>query len=140
MGEVFGVYVGATPSRKEPSYWDGSIPWVSSGEVAFCRILDTAENITEEGLARTSTRLHPEGTVLLGMIGEGKLEARQRFLILKRATIRTAQLSAFPRLCILRNMSIGISTACMNGHEPQVMVVIINQLSTKKRYSGSQSH
>ena len=55
LGEVFGVYVGATPSRKEATFWGGDVPWVSSGEVAFCRISDTEEKITAVGLAQ---RLH----------------------------------------------------------------------------------
>jgi type I restriction enzyme S subunit len=72
VGDVFDVHVGATPSRKEPDYWGGTIPWVSSGEVAFCRISKTREGITEAGLRHTSTSLHPTGTVLIGMIGEGR--------------------------------------------------------------------
>jgi type I restriction enzyme S subunit len=80
IGEVFGVYVGATPSRKEPAFWDGDVPWVSSGEVAFCSIRQTAETISEAGLRNTSTRLHPPGTVLLGMIGEGKTRGQAAIL------------------------------------------------------------
>jgi type I restriction enzyme, S subunit len=80
VGEVFGVYVGATPSRKEDTYWHGNIPWVSSGEVAFCRITNTAEAISEAGLRDTSTRMHPRGTVLLGMIGEGKTRGQAAIL------------------------------------------------------------
>jgi type I restriction enzyme S subunit len=80
IGSVFGVYVGATPSRKEPTFWDGSIPWVSSGEVAFCRIAETREKISDKGLASTSTRLHPTGTVLIGMIGEGKTRGQVAIL------------------------------------------------------------
>lgn len=72
MGQCFNVVVGATPSRKEKTYWDGSIPWVSSGEVQFCRITSTKESITEVGLANSSTKLNPKGSILLGMIGEGK--------------------------------------------------------------------
>lgn len=72
LGQAFRVAVGATPSRGEPSFWKGAIPWVSSGEVSFCRIRATRETITEAGLANSSTELHPQGTVLLGMIGEGK--------------------------------------------------------------------
>ena len=72
LGVVFGVYVGATPSRKNDAYWSGRINWVSSGEVAFCRIKKTSETISIEGLRNASTRVHPPGTVLLGMIGEGK--------------------------------------------------------------------
>jgi len=80
IGQVFDVFVGATPSRREPSYWNGRIPWVSSGEVAFCRIRDTREKVTEEGLQNTSTVLHPPGTVLLGMIGEGKTRGQAAIL------------------------------------------------------------
>lgn len=77
---MFEVYVGATPSRGKQEYWDGSIPWVSSGEVAFCRIRKTKERITEKGLANSSAKLHPQGTVLLGMIGEGKTRGQVAIL------------------------------------------------------------
>jgi type I restriction enzyme S subunit len=80
FGQVFDVYIGATPSRKRPDYWGGRIPWVSSGEVAFCRIRQTREMITELGLANTSTQVHPSGTVLLGMIGEGKTRGQAAIL------------------------------------------------------------
>lgn len=80
IGQVFGVYVGATPGRKDARYWGGDVPWVSSGEVAFTRISDTSEKITDLGLASASTRLHPVGTVLLGMIGEGKTRGQAAIL------------------------------------------------------------
>jgi len=80
LGQMFEVYVGATPSRGKQEYWDGTIPWVSSGEVAFCRIRKTKERITEKGLANSSAKLHPQGTVLLGMIGEGKTRGQVAIL------------------------------------------------------------
>ena len=80
LGRAFEVYVGATPSRAKPEYWNGDIPWVSSGEVAFCRIRETRERITEAGLGNSSTYLHPPGTVLLGMIGEGKTRGQSAIL------------------------------------------------------------
>ena len=80
IGEVFGVYVGATPSRSNQNYWGGVIPWVSSGEVAFCRIKSTKERITEAGYINTSTEIHPSGTVMLAMIGEGKTRGQAAIL------------------------------------------------------------
>jgi type I restriction enzyme S subunit len=80
IGYAFEVYVGATPSRAKPEYWNGNIPWVSSGEVAFCRISETSERITEEGLNNSSTDIHPAGTVLLGMIGEGRTRGQVAIL------------------------------------------------------------
>jgi type I restriction enzyme S subunit len=80
LGAEFEVKIGATPRRNEPSYWNGAIPWVSSGEVQFCRIDATREQITEAGLKNTSTQLNPEGTVLLGMIGEGRTRGQAAIL------------------------------------------------------------
>lgn len=80
LGELFEVSVGATPSRAEAKYWEGEIPWVSSGEVAFCRISRTRETITASGLANSSAKLHPPGTVLLAMIGEGRTRGQAAIL------------------------------------------------------------
>ncbi|HAT2030668.1 TPA: restriction endonuclease subunit S [Legionella pneumophila] len=80
IGHIYSVYVGATPNRKEDSYWNGDINWVSSGEVAFCEIRNTSEKITQLGYENTSTDIHPEGTVLLAMIGEGKTRGQAAIL------------------------------------------------------------
>jgi type I restriction enzyme S subunit len=80
IGQMFDVFVGATPSRGNARFWNGDIPWVSSGEVAFGRIRDTREKITDEGLGNPKTRLHPAGTVMLAMIGEGKTRGQAAIL------------------------------------------------------------
>jgi type I restriction enzyme S subunit len=80
LGQCFHVAVGATPSRKEPGYWNGAIPWVSSGEVRFSRITETKEQISGEGLLNSSTQINPVGSVLLGMIGEGKTRGQVAIL------------------------------------------------------------
>jgi type I restriction enzyme S subunit len=80
LGQLFEVCVGATPSRAHLEYWNGDIPWVSSGEVAFCRIRSTRERITRLGLRNSSTGVCPPGTVLLGMIGEGKTRGQAAIL------------------------------------------------------------
>ncbi|MFI3155292.1 MAG: restriction endonuclease subunit S [Methylococcaceae bacterium] len=85
IGQCFHVAVGATPSRKEPSYWGGSIPWVSSGEVRFSRITATKEMITDDGLNNSSTQINPIGSVLLGMIGEGKTRGQVAILDVEAA-------------------------------------------------------
>jgi len=102
IGEVFNVYVGATPSRAERSYWNGEIHWVSSGEVSFCRIRSTRERISEAGLVNSSVRLHPKGTVLLGMIGEGKTRGQVAILDIEAgnnqnaAAIRVSETDVVP--------------------------------------------
>lgn len=85
IGECFQVAVGATPSRQESRYWSGEIPWISSGEVRFNRIRSTKETITEAGLANSSTQINPSGSVLLGMIGEGKTRGQVAILDISAA-------------------------------------------------------
>jgi type I restriction enzyme S subunit len=85
LGEQFHIGVGATPSRKEPAYWGGSIPWVSSGEVQFCRICETSEHITDQGLSNSSTRINPRGSVLLAMIGQGRTRGQAAILEIEAA-------------------------------------------------------
>ena len=80
MGQCFEVYVGATPRRNREDYWGGEIAWVSSSEVAFNRITATRETITAAGYDNASVNLHPKGTVLLGMIGEGKTRGQVAIL------------------------------------------------------------
>ncbi|HVA99756.1 MAG TPA: restriction endonuclease subunit S [Acidimicrobiales bacterium] len=86
IGEIAEVKVGGTPSRHEPSYWKGQIAWVSSGEVANCRIVTTSERITPTGLAHSNAKLHPPRTVLIAMIGEGKTRGQSAILDISAAT------------------------------------------------------
>jgi type I restriction enzyme S subunit len=90
LGELFDISTGSTPSRSDPNLWDGDIPWVSSGEVAFCRIRSTRERISLAGLGNSTTRLHPPGTVLLAMIGEGKTRGQCAILDIAAANNQNA--------------------------------------------------
>src|SRR5262249_17834342 len=59
---------GHTPDRKEPSYWKGTIPWISlqdADALGSLTIQDSAETIGEAGLKNSSARLLPAGTVVL---------------------------------------------------------------------------
>ena len=72
VGEIATLKSGGTPSRKKPEYWDkGNIPWVKTGEVDYCTILDTEEEITSAGLEGSSAKVFPAGTLLMAMYGQG---------------------------------------------------------------------
>ncbi len=86
VGQIADVRLGGTPARKEPSYWNGSIPWVSSGEVANCRISGTAEQITKKGLENSNAKVYPAGSVLIAMIGEGKTRGQSAILDIDACT------------------------------------------------------
>ena len=86
VGQLADVKLGGTPSRAEPAYWRGEVPWVSSGEVANCRIAATGEAITALGLRESNAKLYPVGTVLIAMIGEGKTRGQSAILDVDAAT------------------------------------------------------
>ena len=64
---------GSTPSRVKPEYWEnGTIPWMSSGEINKKKIRDIDGRITQEGFENSSTKILPIGTVMMGLNGQGK--------------------------------------------------------------------
>lgn len=80
VGAIGIVSNGSTPSRKVAEYWNGSISWVSSGEVKNNIISSTKEFITEDGFNNSSVNFLPKGTVLIAMIGEGKTRGQSAIL------------------------------------------------------------
>lgn len=59
---------GHTPSRRVPGYWDGDIPWIGIRDATENHGLvldDTAQHVTDEGIANSSARVLPAGTVCL---------------------------------------------------------------------------
>lgn len=64
------IQSGGTPSRKETSFWnDGTIKWLSSGEVKGKIVLDTKEKITETGILHSSAKLWKKFTTVVAMYG-----------------------------------------------------------------------
>lgn len=72
IGEITNVSSGSTPSRENESYYDGNIPWVKTGEVNGRVILNTEENLSEEGLKNSSCKVYPKGSLIIAMYGQGK--------------------------------------------------------------------
>ena len=61
---------GGTPSRSKPSYFENGIyPWVKTGEIKDCIIIDTEEHITQEAVDNSSTKLLPSKSVAMAMYG-----------------------------------------------------------------------
>jgi type I restriction enzyme M protein len=89
LGEVCKIQSGGTPDRNMPDYWNGTIPWVKTGQINFQPILKAEEFITEEGLNNSSTRLFPKGTILMAMYGQGVTRGKVAMLEIE-ATINQA--------------------------------------------------
>ena len=67
LTSVAKLETGHTPSRRNPSYWNGDIPWVSLLDTVGLNgatISATRDSVTREGIANSSARLLPAGTVI----------------------------------------------------------------------------
>lgn len=68
LGDAATWHSGGTPRTTEPSFWDGDIPWITSGTLTSM-LLDRSERmVTPAGLAN-GTRLVPRDTLLFVVRG-----------------------------------------------------------------------
>ena len=69
LGNSCHCLLGGTPRRNKSEYWNGSIPWINSGEVNKFRIIKPSETITNLGLEKSATKLLPAKTTVLAITG-----------------------------------------------------------------------
>ena len=70
LGDYISTQSGGTPNTKKSEYYDeGTIPWLSSGEVNQGYISSTEKYITEDGLANSAAKWVPENSVVIAMYG-----------------------------------------------------------------------
>ncbi len=86
LGSLTKVSSGGTPSRDNPAYWGGSIPWIKTGELLDCDISHSEEHITELGVANSSAKVFPPDTILIALYGQGQTRGRTGRLMLPAAT------------------------------------------------------
>ncbi|MCU8109805.1 restriction endonuclease subunit S [Vibrio vulnificus] len=73
IGYYARVINGSTPSRANLSYWSKKeVPWLSSGSVNQYKITQATEYISKDALKECPIELLPVGTLVMGMIGQGK--------------------------------------------------------------------
>jgi type I restriction enzyme S subunit len=69
IGDFCQTGTGGTPSRGNPEFYGGKIPWVKSGELKESIITHTEETLTELAIAKTNVKIVPIGAILLAMYG-----------------------------------------------------------------------
>jgi type I restriction enzyme S subunit len=68
LSEVARLETGHTPSRRHPEYWGGDVPWIGIKDATANHgrtIYSTVQTVTEAGIANSSARMLPAGTVCL---------------------------------------------------------------------------
>jgi type I restriction enzyme S subunit len=64
LGAATDFLSGGTPSKANPAFWNGNVPWLSAKDMKEFRVFDTEDHVTELG-AENGTKLVPAGTVFL---------------------------------------------------------------------------
>jgi len=64
LADLVEIYSGSTPSKFNPEFWNGSIPWVSAKDMKRL-FLEDAEDHISDAAASCGARVVPPGTLLL---------------------------------------------------------------------------
>ncbi|MBC7076860.1 MAG: restriction endonuclease subunit S [Synergistales bacterium] len=68
ISDIASIVLGGTPSRNNPDYWNGDIPWATAKDVTSTvgrYIYMTEESITQLGLEESAAKLLPKGTIVI---------------------------------------------------------------------------
>lgn len=64
LGEFVSLASGNTPSKSNPEFWGGTVPWVSAKDMSDFWLEDAEDHLTALGVENAS-RIVPAGTVLM---------------------------------------------------------------------------
>lgn len=134
LGDIAHTTSGGTPSRKRPDYYGGDIPWVKSGELGDGRVSTTEETITELGLAESSAKVFPRGTLLIALYGAtvGKLglleiDAATNQAVCAITPNETVDVSYLWH--VLRQKRRSLVAAGQGGAQPNISQAIVRRVS-----------
>jgi len=63
LSKVATFCSGGTPSKANPAFWRGDIPWVSPKDMKTLVLTDTEDHVSTEAVENSSTKLMPANTI-----------------------------------------------------------------------------
>ena len=73
IGDVVDMVGGGTPSTKEPKYWNGKTPWITSADISEDHRVSPRKAVTQEGIVSSATNRVPAGSLIVATrVGLGK--------------------------------------------------------------------
>lgn len=70
IGALYDSTSGGTPSREHEEYFqNGTYPWIKTGELKDCPIIETEEAITDEAIKHSSAKLFEKDSLIIAMYG-----------------------------------------------------------------------
>ena len=143
------VTSGGTPKANVTSYYNPpTIPWLKTKEVNYCRITETENYISEEGLANSSAKLIAPNSVIIAMYGQGDTAGR---VAINKIPLTTNQACCnltidesiadyefiYYQLCTLYNKMVSLKAGAaqpnLNAQIIKNLEVLLPSLSTQHR-------
>lgn len=69
LADLVTIRGGGTPSKSDPFYWDGEIPWISPKDMKRRELSDAIDHISEQATQETAAKLIDPGAVLVVVRG-----------------------------------------------------------------------
>lgn len=138
IGDKLKTMSGGTPLKSHKEYYNGNIPWLTSGEVNQGFIYETKNFITKKGLTNSSAKIFPVDTVLVAMYGA---TAGQVGLLKIESSTNQAICGIMPDSKLfdpiflyyaLKNMKKIMVSKCVGGAQPNISQDIIRNLEIPK--------
>ncbi len=76
------IYSGGTPKTSINEYWNGDVPWLSSGETANEFVISTNKYITQLGVDNSSTKWAGKYDVVTASAGQGHTRGQTSMILL----------------------------------------------------------
>jgi type I restriction enzyme, S subunit len=69
LADLVTIHGGGTPSKADPYYWDGQIPWITPKDMKVREINDSIDHISKIATQETAAKLIDPGAVLVVVRG-----------------------------------------------------------------------
>jgi type I restriction enzyme S subunit len=86
INDLTNVGTGSTPSKTNPEYYGGNIPWYTSSATNHLFTERAKKFITEKALKETNCKIFPSGTLIVAMYGQGKTRGQVSEIVEAGAT------------------------------------------------------
>jgi type I restriction enzyme S subunit len=114
LSELAEVSSGGTPQRSRKEFWNGDIPWYSSGELNDFITIAPKEHITESGLTGSNAKIFPRGSLLIGMYDTAALKMS---LLDREGTFNQAIAGVKPN----ENINLSFILYAINSIKPELL-------------------